>query len=70
MIKLIIYSLFNYSTTFYRLDMCRRNYPTDVCNRGTAGKCDFIASTIIITAIVQLFSLPQEPVTKLESFSV
>lgn len=30
-------------TNSYRLDMCRRNYPTDVCNRGTAGKCDFIA---------------------------
>lgn len=27
--------------------MCRRNYPTDVCNRGTAGKCDFIAGTTI-----------------------
>lgn len=27
-------------TDSYRLDMCRRNYPTDVCNRGTAGKCD------------------------------
>lgn len=36
-----------YSTNSYRLDMCRRNYPTDVCNRGTAGKCDFIAGTTI-----------------------
>lgn len=26
------------SNDSYRLDMCRRNYPTDVCNRGTAGK--------------------------------
>lgn len=35
----------NYSINSSRLDMCRRNYPTDVCNRGTAGKCDFIAGT-------------------------
>lgn len=49
------YYLFNYSTDSSRLDMCRRNYPTDVCNRGTAGKCNFIAGTTIITWLCNCF---------------
>lgn len=28
---------FYQTNSISRLDMCRRNYPTDVCNRGTAG---------------------------------
>lgn len=41
----IIFFFKLYSINSSRLDMCRRNYPTDVCNRGTAGKCVFIAGT-------------------------
>lgn len=59
--KLYLYLLSSKKNRNYsRLDMCRRNYPTDVCNRGTAGKCGLImfATNLHQTPLYIFSSLP------------
>lgn len=50
-------TIFQYFSCIYRLDMCRRNYPTDICNRGTAGNLKRITKSCPAPCLIYSLSL-------------